>query len=145
MTGIDIQKDGNSLISLAPFGLIEHDLGESRSYHWLDNDDATSFDALIAGERIVFTWGTGPFDGYIMTDSGTIVSFATATQSEGNAMLGIWIGIIILGGTTLMIASLLTSSSPKLSRWVTKMIGSEEERKSAIREERRLARKKGRA
>ena len=111
----------------------------------MDNDDATSFDALIAGERIVFTWGTGPFDGYIMTDSGTIVSFATATQSEGNAMLGIWIGIIILGGTTLMIASLLTSSSPKLSRWVTKMIGSEEERKSAIREERRLARKKGRA
>jgi len=145
MTGIDIQGDGNSLISLAPFGLIEHDLGESRSYHWLDNDDATSFDALIAGERIVFTWGTGPFDGYIMTDSGTIVSFATATQSEGNTMLGIWIGIIILGGTTLMIASLLTSSSPRLSRWVTKMIGSEEERKSVIREERRLARKKGRA
>tara|TARA_B100000579_G_scaffold184167_1_gene150093 strand:- start:23561 stop:24796 length:1236 start_codon:yes stop_codon:yes gene_type:complete len=145
MTGIDIQKDGNSLISLAPFGLIEHDLGEGRSYHWLDNDDATSFDALIAGERIVFTWGTGPFDGYILTDSGTIVSFATATQSEGNTMLGIWIGIIILGGTTLMIASLLTSSSPRLSRWVTKMIGSEEERKSVIREERRLARKKGRA
>ena len=60
-------------------------------------------------------------------------------------MLEIWIGIIILGGTTLMIASLLTSSSPSLSRWVTKRIGSEEERKSAIREERRLSRKKGRA
>ena len=145
MTGIDIQKDGNSLISLAPFGLIEHDLGESRSFHWLDNADAMVFDTSIAGERIVSTWGTGPFDGWILTDSGTIVSYTTATQSEGGRMLEIWIGIIILGGATLMAASLLTSSSPRLSRWVAIKIGSEEERKGAIREERRIKRKKGRA
>ena len=145
MTGVDTQKEGNSLISLAPFGLIEHDLEESRSFHWLDNTDAIDFDASIAGERIVSTWGTGPFDGWILTDSGTIVSFTTDTQERGGSMLEIWIGIIILGGTTLMIVSLLTSSSPRLSRWVTKKIGSEEERKSAIREERRLSRKKGRA
>jgi hypothetical protein len=145
MTGIDIQTDGNSLISLAPFGLIEHDLGESKSFHWLDNTDATDFDTSISGQRIVSTWGTGAFDGWIITDSGTIVSFTTVTQSEGGGMLEIWIGIIILGGTTLMIVSLLTSSSPRLSRWITKKIGSEEERKSVIREERLLSRKKGRA
>jgi len=145
MTGIDIQKDGNSLISLAPFGLIEHDLGESKSFHWLDNSDASDFDTSISGQRIVSTWGTGAFDGWIITDSGTIVSFTTVTQSEGGGMLEIWIGIIILGGTTLMIVSLLTSSSPRLSRWITKKIGSEEERKSVIREERLLSRKKGRA
>ena len=145
MTGINIQKDGSSLISLAPFGLIEHDLEVSKSFHWLDNDDAVDFDASISGERIVSTWGTGAFDGWILTDSGSVVSFTTATESEGGTMLEIWIGIIILGGTTLMIASLVTSSSPSLSRWVTKRIGSEEERKSAIREERRLSRKKGRA
>ncbi len=145
MTGINIQKDGNSLISLAPFGLIEHDLEESKSFHWLDNNDAVDFDASISGERIVSTWGTGPFDGWILTDSGTIVSFTTATTDEGGTMLEIWIGIIILGGAALMVVSLLTSSSPRLSRWVTKKIGSEEERKSVIREERRLSKKKGRA
>jgi hypothetical protein len=60
-------------------------------------------------------------------------------------MLEIWIGVIILGGMTLMIVSLLTSSSPRLSRWMAIKIGSEEERKSAMREERRRLRKKGRA
>ena len=145
MTGVDIQKDGVSLISLAPFGLIEHDLEESRSFHWLDNTDAVDFDASISGERIVSTWGTGPYDGWILTDSGTIVSFTMSSTEEGGTILEIWIGVIILGGTALMIVSLLTSSSPRLSRWLTKRIGSEEERKSVIREERRLSKKKGRA
>ena len=145
MTGVDIQKDGVSLISLAPFGLIEHDLEESRSFHWLDNTDAVDFDTSISGEGIVSTWGTGPFEGWVLTDSGTVVSFTMSTTDEGGAMLEIWIGIIILGGSSLMIVSLLTSSSPRLSRWVTKKIGSEEERKSVIREERRLSKKKGRA
>ena len=145
MTGINMQKEGNSLISLAPFGLIEHDLEESRSFHWLDNNDAVDFDTSISGERIVSTWGTGPFDGWILTDRGTIVSFTMTSPDEGGTMLEIWIGVIILGGTALMIASLLTSSSPRLSRWVTKRIGSEEERKDVIREERRLSRKKRRA
>ena len=145
MTGINMQKEGNSLISLAPFGLIEHDLEESRSFHWLDNNDAVDFDTSISGERIVSTWGTGTFDGWILTDRGTIVSFTMTTPDEGGTMLEIWIGVIILGGTALMIVSLLTSSSPRLSRWVTKRIGSEEERKGVIREERRLSRKKRRA
>ena len=145
MTGINMQKEGNSLISLAPFGLIEHDLEESRSFHWLDNNDAVDFDTSISGERIVSTWGTGPFDGWILTDRGTIVSFTMTSPDEGGTMLEIWIGVIILGGTALMIVSLLTSSSPRLSRWVTKRIGSEEERKGVIREERRLSRKKRRA
>lgn len=145
MTGINVQKDGSSLISLAPFGLIEHDLEESKSFHWLDNTDAVDFDASISGERIVSTWGTGPFEGWVLTGSGTVVSFTMSTTDEGGAMLEIWIGIIILGGASLMIVSLLTSSSPRLSRWVTKKIGSEEERKSVIREERRLSKKKGRA
>ena len=145
MTGVNMQKEGNSLISLAPFGLIEHDLEESRSFHWLDNNDAVDFDTSISGERIVSTWGTGTFDGWILTDRGTIVSFTMTTPDEGGTMLEIWIGVIILGGTALMIVSLLTSSSPRLSRWVTKRIGSEEERKGVIREERRLSRKKRRA
>tara|TARA_B100000902_G_scaffold395822_1_gene455265 strand:+ start:759 stop:1994 length:1236 start_codon:yes stop_codon:yes gene_type:complete len=145
MTGISIQTDGHSLISLAPYGLIEHDLGVSKSFHWLDNSDAMVFDTSISGQRIVSTWGTGEFEGWIITDRGAIVSFTTDTQETSGSMLEIWVGIIILGGTTLTIVSLLTSSSPRLSRWMTKLIGSEEERKSVIREERRVSRKKGRA
>ena len=44
MTGIEVQSDGISLISLAPFGLIEHDKEAGRSFHWLDNIDAVEFD-----------------------------------------------------------------------------------------------------
>lgn len=145
MTGMDIQSDGKSLISLVPFGLIEHDLTESRSFHWLDNNDAVDFNTAISGERIVSTWSTGSFEGWIITNRGTIVSFTSADQRERGTLLEIWIGIIILGGATLTIASLLTSASPRLSRWLAIKIGSEEERKSAINEERRLSRKKGRA
>jgi hypothetical protein len=145
MTGMDIQSDGKSLISLVPFGLIEHDLNESMSFHWLDNNDAVDFNTVISGERIVSTWSTGSFEGWIITDRGTIVSFTSADQRERGTLLEIWIGIIILGGATLTIASLLTSASPRLSRWLAIKIGSEEERKSAIKEERRISRKKGRA
>jgi hypothetical protein len=134
MTGMDIQSDGKSLISLAPFGLIEHDLTESRSFHWLDNNDAVDFNTAISGERIVSTWSTGSFEGWIITNRGTIVSFTSADQREKGTLLEIWIGIIILGGATLTIASLLTSTSPRLSRWLAIKIGSEEERKSAINE-----------
>ena len=53
--------------------------------------------------------------------------------------------MVIIGGTMLLIVSLLTSSSPKLSRIMAKWIGSEEERKRAIREERVRTRKRKRA
>jgi len=145
MTGIDAQSDGSSLISLVPFGLIEHDLDESRSFHWLDNTDAVDFDTATSGQRIVSTWGTGAFEGWVITDRGEIVSFTPVNQKEDGTLLEIWVGIIVLGGATLTIASILTSSSPRLSRWLAINIGSEEERKDAVKEERRLSKKKGRA
>ena len=145
MTGIEAQSDGISLISLAPFGLIEHDKEAGRSFHWLDNIDAVEFDVEISDQRIVGTWGSGFFEGWLITDRGTLVSFGPVDQNEGDSMLEIWIGVIILGGATLLVASLMVSSSPKLSNWLTKRIGSEEERKDVLRKERVQSRKKGRA
>ncbi len=145
MTGIDLRGDGVSLISLVPFGLIEHDLSASKSFHWLDNIDAVEFDVQISDERIVGTWDSGHFQGFLITDRGTIVSFEQANQDDSATILDIWVAIVILGGAALLLTSLLTSSSPRLSRWVTKKIGSEEERKSALREERLQSRKKRRA
>ena len=145
MTGIEAQSDGISLISLAPFGLIEHDKEAGRSFHWLDNIDAVGFDVGVSDQRIVGTWGSGLFEGWLITDRGTLVSFEPINQSKDNSMLEIWIGIVILGGATLLVASLVASSSPKLSHWLTKRIGSEEERKDLLRKERRRIRKKRRA
>ena len=145
MTGIEVQSDGISLISLAPFGLIAHDKGASKSFHWLDNVDVVEFDVAISDQRIVGTWGSGFFEGWLITDKGTLVSFGPAEQDDDNSMLEIWIGIIILGGATLLVTSLMVSSSPKLSNWLTKKIGSEEERKAVMREERLKSRKKRRA
>ena len=145
MTGIEVQSDGISLISLAPFGLIEHDKEAGRSFHWLDNIDAVEFDVGISDQRIVGTCGSGFFEGWLITDRGTLVSFGPAYENEDNSILGIWIGIIILGGATLLVASLMASSSPKLSNWLTKRIGSEEERKDVLRKERRQSGKKRRA
>ena len=74
-----------------------------------------------------------------------MVSFSIDQEEHESGILGIWIGVVIIGGTMLLIVSLLTSSSPKLSRIMAKWIGSEEERKRAIREERVRTRKRKRA
>ena len=111
----------------------------------MDNIDAVKFDVGISDQRIVGTWGSGLFEGWLITDRGTLVSYGPINQIKDNSMLEIWIGIVILGGATLVVASLMASSSPKLSYWLTKRIGSEEERKDLQRKERRRTGKKGRA
>ena len=145
MTGIYPHWEGNSLISMAPFGLIEYNSDEGKALHWLDNSEVVDFDVLISGERVVGTWATGYFEGWVVTDKGSVVSFGPIVSESSGSILEIWVGVIILGGTALMILSLVSSSSPRFSRWITKRIGSEEEKKSAIREERRISRKRGRA
>ena len=143
--GIDFQHDGRSLISIAPFGLIEHDIYERTSYKWIENSDAVNFSVEVSDEMIVSSWGAGPFEGWLITSEGTMVSYSLNEGNSGSGLLGIWIGVVIIGGTSLLFLSLLTSSSPRLSRLVAKWIGSEEERKRAIREERVSSRKRKRA
>ncbi len=142
INGIEVQSEGKSLISIAPFGIIEHDLQDKTSYRWLENSDAVNFSAQISDERIVSTWSTGFFEGWLITGEGSVVSFSPSKDSNEGGLLGIWIGVVIIGGATLLVISLITSSSPRLSRWVAKRIGSEEERKRAIREERLISKKK---
>ena len=143
--GIVHQYEGRSLISVEPFGLIEHDLKERISFEWVGNSDAVNFSVEVSDERIASTWGNGAFDGWLITKEGTMVSFSIDEGKDESGILGIWIGVVIIGGTSLLIVSLLTSSSPKLSRIMAKWIGSEEERKRAIREERVRIRKRKRA
>ena len=74
--GIVHQYEGRSLISVEPFGLIEHDLKERISFEWVGNSDAVNFSVEVSDERIASTWGNGAFDGWLITKEGTMVSFS---------------------------------------------------------------------
>ncbi len=136
-SGITEQSDGTSIVSMVPFAMIEHDLALRLSFPWLENSDAVSFDPEISGERLVSTWSVDVHSGWAITSSGTIVAFNPVSDDQTGGILGIWIGVVILGGAILMVLSLIVSSSPRLSEWLTLRIGSDEERNEVLREQRR--------
>ncbi|MEE3113796.1 MAG: hypothetical protein VX303_02600, partial [Candidatus Thermoplasmatota archaeon] len=139
--GIAGQSDGKSIVFVVPYSMIEHDLGLRLSFPWLENADAVSYDPAIAGERLVATWATSEYTGWALTGPGTIVAFSPVPDDRTGGILGIWMGVVIVGGAIGMILSLIVSSSPRLSRWLTMRVGSEEERKEARREQRRKDRR----
>ena len=139
--GIAEQSDGKSIISVVPYSMIEHDLILGLSFPWLENADAVSYDPVIAGERLVATWATSEYRGWALTGPGTIVAFSPVPDDRTGGILGIWMGVVIVGGAIGMILSLIVSSSPRLSRWLTMRVGSEEEQKKARREQRRKDRR----
>jgi len=140
--GIEIQSESRSLISMAPFELVEHDLEERASYPWLENEDVVMFDPIVSNDRVVSSWSTGINTGWVVTSSGKIIDFSPEREEGGGGVLTIWIGIIVLGGAILLVLSLITSSSQTLSRWMALAIGSEDERRRAKREGRRKGRRK---
>ena len=74
-TGISRQSGDRSLIMVAPFSLIEHDLSLNSSYPWLENSDVVEYDAGVSNSRIVATWGTDRDSGWILTDRGEMVRY----------------------------------------------------------------------
>ncbi len=140
--GIEIQSESRSLISMAPFELVEHDLEERASYPWLENEDVVIFDPIVSNDRVVSSWSTGINTGWVVTSTGKIIDFSPESEEAGGGVLTIWIGIIVLGGAILLVLSLITSSSQTLSRWMALAIGSEDERRRAKREGRRKGRRK---
>ena len=111
----------------------------------MENYDVSGMDVDLSGERIIFTWSSDGYDGWILTSQGSVISYSAFSEEGSGEIIEIWIGIIILGGTTLFIISMIVSSSPNLRRWLTIKIGSEEEKVRAERELRRKTRKRGRA
>jgi hypothetical protein len=141
--GIEEKASGGSLISMAPFGVIEHQLNQELCCsQWVENSDARTYNLDLSNDRVVSTWSTDLNSGWIVTSTGKFVYFSPSNDENSGGVLGIWVGIVVLGGTTLLAVSLLTSSSPWLSRWMAKTIGSEEEKRRAIKEERRIGRRK---
>ncbi len=139
--GITEQSDGKSIVTIVPYSMIEHDLFLRLSFPWLENADAVSYDPAIAGERLVATWATSEYTGWVLTSTGTVIAFSPSPGDRTGGILGIWMGVLIVGSAIGIILSLIVSSSPRLSMWLTMRVGSEEERRGARREQRRKDRR----
>ncbi|SVB92168.1 uncharacterized protein METZ01_LOCUS245022 [marine metagenome] len=140
-TGISHQSDDRSLIYMAPFGLIEHDLSLNSSFPWLENSDAVEYDTDVSGSRIVATWGTDRDSGWILTDRGELVHYHPQYSNALGGVLEVWVLIAIPAVTLLVLLSFALSLSPGLQQRFTLRFGTAEEKRAARREARR---KKGR-
>lgn len=133
-TNLKHQKDSRSLIIVAPFSLLEHDVSANATYPWLDNEDAKNFDATISGERIVGTWGTGQDSGWLITSRGTLVEYHSTVEKGGiGLVLGGFIGFLIPLTIGMLLLTLVYTSSPKMQYWMTIRFGSKQEKRDARR------------
>ena len=137
-TYLSHQEDSRSLIIVAPFALLEHNIKENATYPWLDNEDAQSFDATISGERIVGTWNTGKDSGWLITSRGTMVEFHSTEESGGiGIVLGGFIGFLIPLTIAMLIITLAYTASPKMQYWMIMKFGNKQEKIDAKRKGRR--------
>ena len=132
------QEDARSLIIVAPFSLLEHNIETNSTYPWLDNDDAVNFDATISGERIIGTWNTGKDSGWIITSRGTMIEFHSTEESGGiGLVLGGIVGFLIPLTIFMLLLTLVYTASPKMQHWMTIKFGNEQEKIDAKRKVRR--------
>ena len=136
-TGISRQSGDRSLIMVAPFSLIEHDLSLNSSYPWLENSDVVEYDAGVSNSRIVATWGTDRDSGWILTDRGEIVRYHPPLSNSLGGVLEVWVLIAIPAVTILVILSFALGLSPGLQQRFTLRFGTAEEKRAARREARR--------
>jgi len=97
------------LISMAPFGIVEHDLEKNATFPWLENSDVADENVLLSGERIVSTWSLDENNGWILTDRGNLVSFYPVDNAEENSVLSLMISIAVLLAIVGFIASIMMS------------------------------------
>ena len=132
------QEEARSLIIVAPFSLLEHNIETNSTYPWLDNDDAINFDATISGERIIGTWDTGKDSGWIITSRGTMIEFHSTEESGGiGLVLGGIVGFLIPLTIFMLLLTLVYTASPKMQHWMTMKFGNEQEKIDAKRKVRR--------
>ena len=137
-TQLSHQEEARSLIIVAPFSLLEHNIDTNSTYPWLDNEDAVNFDATISGERIIGTWNTGKDSGWIITSRGTMIEFHSTEESGGiGLVLGGIVGFLIPLTIFMLILTLVYTASPKMQYWMTMKFGNEQEKIDAKRKVRR--------
>ena len=133
-TNLNHQNDARSLIIVAPFSLLEHDISKNATFPWLDNVDAQEFDIEISGERIIGTWSSGENSGWLITSRGTVVEFhSTEEGSEIGIILGGIVGFLIPLTIGMLVLTLVYTASPKMQYWMTMKFGSRQEKRDAKR------------
>ena len=133
-TNLNHQNDERSLIIVAPFSLLEHDISKNATFPWLDNVDAQEFNIEISGERIIGTWSSGENSGWLITSRGTVVEFhSTEEGSEIGIILGGIVGFLIPLTIGMLVLTLVYTASPKMQYWMTMKFGSRQEKRDAKR------------
>jgi len=133
-THLSHQKGTRSLIVVAPFSLLEHDISKNATYPWLNHEDAQKFDIELSGERIIGTWNNGEDGGWIITNRGTIVEFhSTEEGTEIGAIVGIIVGFLIPLTIGMLVLTLIYTASPKIQYSMTMKFGNKQEKRDAKR------------
>jgi hypothetical protein len=133
-THLSHQNDARSLIVVAPFSLLEHDVSKNATYPWLENEDAQKFDVEISGERIIGTWNTGEDSGWLITSRGTVIEFhSTEERSQIGVIVGGIVGFLIPLTIGMLILTLVYTASPRLQYSMTMKFGNKQEKRDARR------------
>ncbi|DAC10380.1 MAG TPA: WD40 repeat domain-containing protein [Candidatus Poseidoniales archaeon] len=92
-------SENRFLISMAPFGIVEHDLEKNATFPWLENSDVVNENIQLSGERIVSTWSLNENTGWILTDRGNLASFHTIYGTVENSIVSSILSIAVLLAT----------------------------------------------
>lgn len=116
-------SENRFLISMAPFGIVEHDLEKNATFPWLENSDVENENIQLSGERVVSTWSLNENTGWILTDRGNLASFhtvgGTVENSIVSSILSMAVLLAILGFASTVIMSIFglgNDSSPRRDR-----------------------------
>tara|TARA_Y100000768_G_scaffold319042_1_gene254646 strand:+ start:80 stop:1261 length:1182 start_codon:yes stop_codon:yes gene_type:complete len=97
------------LISLAPFGIVEHDLEKNATFPWLENSDVVNENIQLSGERVVSTWSLNDDTGWILTDRGNLASFHTVDDVVENSFVSSILSMAVLLAIMGFIATVMMS------------------------------------
>ncbi len=114
-------SENRFLISMVPFGIVEHDSEKNATFPWLENSDVVNENIQLSGERIVSTWSLDENTGWILTDRGNLASFrtvdGTVENSIASSILSIAVLLAILGfATTVMMSIFDRGNGPSTHR-----------------------------
>lgn len=124
LTTISDHSENRFLISMAPFGIVEHDLEKNATFPWLENSDVVNENIQLSGERVVSTWSLNENTGWVLTDRGNLASFQTidgiGENSIVSSILSMAVLLAILGFAATLMMSIFGWGNDRSSRRLRK-------------------------
>ena len=134
LTTLSDHTENRLLISMAPFGIVEHDLEKNATFPWLENSDVVNENIQLSGERVVSTWSLNENTGWILTDRGNLASFHTTDGTSENSIFSSILSTSVLlamfgFAATLMMSIFGWGNDPSSRRPIKKSRASDSRRK----------------